>query len=117
MRPSRPVNRRRAPSIRLLLSTANSMPPLWPPTGRTASRAHVNFRLTPQGEAAPRAPPRLRSCRSLFVVIAIAHGQAVHRFGARLVVPALVACFAMAVVPLALAGPNFVPAAAHARPE
>src|SRR5689334_1041596 len=35
----------------------------------------------------------------------------------RLVVPALVACFAAAAVPLALAGPAFVPAAAHARPK
>jgi hypothetical protein len=34
-----------------------------------------------------------------------------------LVVPALVACFAAAAVPLALAGPRFVPAAAGARPE
>jgi hypothetical protein len=34
-----------------------------------------------------------------------------------LVVPALVACFGAAAVPLALAGPRFVPAAAHARPE
>lgn len=32
-------------------------------------------------------------------------------------VPVLVACFAAAAVPLALAGPNFVPAAAHAKPE
>lgn len=50
-------------------------------------------------------------------MIAMAHAQAVHRFGVRLVVPALVVCFAVAVVPLALAGPRFVPAAAHARPE
>jgi glycosyl transferase family 87 len=35
----------------------------------------------------------------------------------RLAVPALVASFAAAAVPLALAGPRFVPAAAHVRPE
>ena len=35
----------------------------------------------------------------------------------RLVVPALVACFAASIVPLALAGREFVPAAAHASPE
>ncbi|HSC51093.1 MAG TPA: glycosyltransferase 87 family protein [Gaiellaceae bacterium] len=35
----------------------------------------------------------------------------------RLVVPALVACFAASALPLALAGPRFVPAAAHAQPE
>jgi glycosyl transferase family 87 len=35
----------------------------------------------------------------------------------RLLVSGLVACFAVAAVPLALAGPRFVPAAAHAKPE
>jgi hypothetical protein len=40
------------------------------------------------------------------------------RFAAgRLLLPALFACFAAAALPLALAGPRFVPAAAHARPE
>ena len=35
----------------------------------------------------------------------------------RTVVPALIACFAASIVPLALAGPRFVPAAAQDRPE
>lgn len=35
----------------------------------------------------------------------------------RLVVPGLVACFAASIVPLALAGREFVPAAAHVSPE
>lgn len=48
---------------------------------------------------------------------AIAEAQPVRRPRVRLAVPALVACFAAAAVPLALAGPRFVPAAAHARPE
>ena len=35
----------------------------------------------------------------------------------RLLVAALLTCFGAAAVPLALAGPGFVPAAAHAKPE
>jgi hypothetical protein len=46
-----------------------------------------------------------------------ADAQHVRRLGGRLVVPTLVAFFAAAAVPLALAGPRFVPAAAHAKPE
>jgi hypothetical protein len=46
-------------------------------------------------------------------VTAIAEHGAVRR----LAVPAFLAAFVAAAVPLALAGPRFVPAAAHARPE